>query len=509
MNTSAPAAGLSLRTIVCLGGGLGLLGLLFPAEIATAIQTWSVSTAYNHCFLVLPIVAYLIWDRKAELQGLRAEPMPLIGLLGIPLAFVWLIAERLGIMEGRQLVAVTFLEILLFAVLGRRLWWAVSGPLLYLYFLVPFGEFLVPKLQDVTAVFIRNGMALTDIPTFIDGYTIEIPAGTFYVAEACAGLRFLIASIAFGVLYALMMYRSPVRRTVFIVASIIIPVIANGFRALGIVLLGHYLGSAQAAAADHVIYGWVFFSAVILVLIAIGLPFREDEIKLSSATLPAWPDLNPIGGNRGVVAIGILVVVAAISPILAFGLNASNTAPAAAIEPLDPGVGCVTVAAKPSNSHTGLASTLVQRIACGPVEYDLRIATFSPRSTAAPVMAERRRLSRVIEAEDTTETWLPSSMGDLPAWRMVRSNHPAFSLAVAVWVDGLPVRPGMAMRARMAVTSLLGGQLAPVVVSVAPAQDWATLSPEEQRRSDHALSEFLLSHPDINQQIARLAGHGR
>ena len=59
----------------------------------------------------------------------------------------------------------------------------------------------------------------------IDGYTIEIPEGTFYVAEACAGLRFLIASIAFGCLYALLMYRSPVRRTAFIVISIVVPII--------------------------------------------------------------------------------------------------------------------------------------------------------------------------------------------------------------------------------------------------------------------------------------------
>ena len=139
------------------------------------------------------------------------------------------------------------------AILGWRLWWALLGPLLYLYFLVPFGEFLTPKLQDITAVFIRHGVVVLNIPAYVDGYTIEIAAGTFYVAEACAGLRFLIASIAFGVLYALLVYRSPIRRTAFILISIVVPIIANGFRALGIVALGHYLGSADAAAADHVL----------------------------------------------------------------------------------------------------------------------------------------------------------------------------------------------------------------------------------------------------------------
>ena len=238
----AVAAGLVL--------GVCVMGVLFHTEAAAAVRTWIDSTAYNHCFLVIPIVGWLLWDRRSELQGLRADPLPWAFLAGLPLAIAWLAAERLGIMEGRQLVAMSFLELLFFALLGWPLWRKVSGPLLYLYFLVPFGDFLTGKLQDVTTAFTRYGLEVLQIPAFIDGYTIEIPEGTFYVAEACAGLRFLIASIAFGCLYALIMYRSPWRRVAFVVVSMIVPIIANGFRALGIVVLGHVLGSAEAAATE-------------------------------------------------------------------------------------------------------------------------------------------------------------------------------------------------------------------------------------------------------------------
>ena len=72
------------------------------------------------------------------------------------------------------------------------------------------------------------------------------------------------------------MYRSPVRRGAFILISIVVPVIANGLRGLGIVYLGYLLGSAKAGAADHLIYGWLFFSLVIGLLITAGLPFRQD-----------------------------------------------------------------------------------------------------------------------------------------------------------------------------------------------------------------------------------------
>ena len=45
------------RRALGLAIGLVALGLLFHAEIAAAVKTWIDSTAYNHCFLVIPIVA--------------------------------------------------------------------------------------------------------------------------------------------------------------------------------------------------------------------------------------------------------------------------------------------------------------------------------------------------------------------------------------------------------------------------------------------------------------------
>src|SRR5580700_8456025 len=116
--------------------GLCLLGLLFRPEIETAIYVWINSDAYNHCFLVLPVAAYLAWDRRDMAASPR--PAPWIALLAIPAAAAWFAADRLGVMEGRQLVAMTLLEIMVAAIFGLRTWLAFATPLLYLFFLVPF-----------------------------------------------------------------------------------------------------------------------------------------------------------------------------------------------------------------------------------------------------------------------------------------------------------------------------------------------------------------------------------
>ncbi|HET6306950.1 MAG TPA: archaeosortase/exosortase family protein, partial [Rhodopila sp.] len=57
------------RVGLALGAGLLALGLLFHVEVAASVHTWVVSTAYNHCFLVLPIAVYLLWERRADLVG--------------------------------------------------------------------------------------------------------------------------------------------------------------------------------------------------------------------------------------------------------------------------------------------------------------------------------------------------------------------------------------------------------------------------------------------------------
>jgi len=484
--------------------GLAAFGILFNQEAAAAVRTWIDSTAYNHCFLVIPIAVYLIWDRRSDLTGLVAQPFPRAALAGIPVMIVWLAAERLGIMEGRQLMVVTLLQFLFISVLGWRLWFAMSGPLLYLFFLVPFGEFLVPKLQDVTTVFIRHGLDLLRIPAYIDGYTIEIPEGNFYVAEACAGLRFLIASIAFGVLYALMMYRSPGRRALFIAISIIVPVIANGFRALGIVVLGHVLGSAEAAAADHVLYGWIFFSLVILVLIGLGLPFREDEVRhAGQATVrPPFPS-RPQPVRPALVAAMAMVLVASVSPGIAGAIDLAGGGFVGKPAGLDALQGCTSLPMAPPASPNAAGALITRRFACGGVTFDIRTETFTSRTTAGPVLAERRRLSRVPNAEEVVEDWLVNDLSSTArAWRVVRSRDPAFETASGVWIDGQPSRLGLPMRLRLAFTSLFGGASPPpVVVTVTPVADWGKLNLEQQRRIDEALVQFLTAHPDLGARI--------
>ena len=451
--------------------GVAVLGALFFPEAQAAVSVWLASTAYGHCFLILPMALYLAWDRREALAGLQAQPDVRFALLAVPVAGAWLAAERLGIMEGRQLAAVAGLDVLFLAVLGRRLFRALAGPLLYLFFLVPFGAFVTPALQDFTAGFIRVGLQVLGIPAYISNLTIEISAGTFYVAEACAGLRFLIAAVAFGVFYALLNYRSPGRRAVFIAASIIVPILANGVRALGIVVLGNILGSAEAAAADHIIYGWGFFSVIMLLLVLGGMPWRE------APALPGPAGLRRVGSIGPVWPALAVCLLCAAGPAVA-GLLNSGMAPGqlAAMPELAPPPGCTGGMAGPA-----VAGQAVLRYQCGAAGFTVTVSAFPARSTPDQLARERMRLTSVAAAEDSETTALATADLANGRWSLVESKTPDGLVAFATWVGGAPAQGGLAGRLHQAADSLIAPSFAPVLMTAAPDAPGRIGATERQR----------------------------
>ncbi|HEY8611954.1 MAG TPA: exosortase A [Roseomonas sp.] len=437
--------------LAVIGVGLAILGLLFRTEVAAAVRTWENSTAYNHCWLVLPIAAWLAWVRRDRLASLRPEPSAWLALLALPAALAWIVAERLGIMEGRQFAVLGLVWALMLGVLGYRFGRAMAVPLGYLVFLVPFGEFAVPALQSVTAWMIEFGLGLLGIPHYVDSLIIETPSGTFLVAEACAGLRFLVAAIAFGALYAVTMFRSPGRRIAVMALALIVPILANGLRALGIVVLAQYLGSAEAAAADHVIYGWGFFSVVILLLVMAGLPFREDGDPPAAVPGTASPAR---AAPLGLAATMVLVVaLASAGPALATALDRA-------------GAGGPTSLAAPLAAVEGCETAAGGTLRCADVTVTATLLVFPPRTTWAAVAAERRRL--LPGGDDAVTFRIPVTGAN---WDVRQPREGSGAAAAAAWRDGRPAGDGLRSRAAQAWNALRGGAPPPVVAGFALRPD--------------------------------------
>jgi exosortase A len=254
------------------------------------VSVWLGSETYSYCLFILPICLYLIYEKQAQLVLVPLKPSL---LLLIPLLLgqvVFLLSDLAGIGVLTHLSAYGSLVCIIGIVYGLNVLKFLMFPLGYLILSVPMGEELVPALQNITADICIFLIELVGIPVYREGLYIYIPNGAFVVAEACSGIRFLISMVAIGTLYAYLYYQSIWRRLVFVALSFIIPIIANGIRAFGIIYVGHKTDMEHAVGVDHIVYGWLFFSIVLFLLMVIGKIWREDlsnVIKNSDVQTPS------------------------------------------------------------------------------------------------------------------------------------------------------------------------------------------------------------------------------
>jgi EpsI family protein len=211
---------------------------------------------------------------------------------------------------------------LVLAILGRQVVLALAFPLAFLFLAVPVGKGLMPPLMDFTADFAIAALRLTGIPVYREGTFFSIPSGNWSVVEGCSGIRYLIASFTGGCLFAYLSYRSLYKRLLFIAASIIVPIIANGLRAYLIVMIAHLSDMRLALGVDHLIYGWVFFGLVMLLLFWVGSFWREGDPAQQNpaAPLPAWAG-SAVSLARLGVAAALSVLAAGVWPLYAAWLG--------------------------------------------------------------------------------------------------------------------------------------------------------------------------------------------
>jgi EpsI family protein len=230
-----------------------------------------------------------------------------------------LLAWLVDVAVIQQLALVAILICGVWAIVGHSLARRIAFPLLFLFLAVPMGEGLIAPMMEFTASSTVWLIEVSGIPVYREGLNFALPSGRWSVVEACSGVRYIIASVTVGVLYAYLTYRSWSRRIIFVLVAAIVPIFANTVRAYIIVMLGHFSGMTIATGADHLVYGWVFFGLVIFVLFWLGAFFREDDLddsRLKTAARAAGGLQQASYASVLLTALGALCV-ASLAPILA------------------------------------------------------------------------------------------------------------------------------------------------------------------------------------------------
>lgn len=292
------------------------IAVVFWRTTISMIDTWQHSSTYGHCYLVVPLALWMAWRQSPASMSWPFEPqwrgLAIVAACG----FVWLIGELANAAVISQFALIALVSATVWTVLGSfwtRQW---AFPLVFLLFAVPFGEGLLPMLMEWTADVTVGALRVSGIPVYREGNYFVVPSGNWSVIEACGGVRFLIAALMTGCIFAWVQFRTANKRIAFILASVAVALVANWLRAYAIVLLGHVSNNRIGTGADHNVWGWLIFGMAMFALFALGM--RWSDPLIAPVTQRRDSDSNSIVSTGVVFRVWIAsLMTVAVWPVTA------------------------------------------------------------------------------------------------------------------------------------------------------------------------------------------------
>lgn len=237
------------------------------------ISSWNQQTDYEHGWLVVPIIAFMIFHARQQIAR-AAKRIDWRGLLlFIPGCLLLMLSFRVG----QPRVAVGALPLIL---LGGA--WYISGPqvarlcafpLLFFWLSIPLPSFqqATVGLQIIATQFGHMGAALFGVDTYLQGTNIRSSHeawDSFNIAGGCSGMRSLMALVMLSAAWAYLSDLKFWKKCVLFLSAIPLAVIGNGFRITSIVIMAEYGDARFAAKTWHDWSGMLFFFPICLLGLA-------------------------------------------------------------------------------------------------------------------------------------------------------------------------------------------------------------------------------------------------
>lgn len=296
------------------------LALALCTEWSAFINLWLQSVTYNHGFMVLASVLFLLFVRREALTRLRMQGST-PALICLASAIGCLVIVQTANIRVLQLLATPFIIILWgWSIWGRNFARVAGGPILLLLFAAPFWDEFSPILQLATVFVNEHLLSLVGIPADIKEFYIQLSVGTFVVESGCSGIRYLIVGLFLASFYSQLFYRSWRKTAALVLIAAFLSIFANWVRVFGIILAGHYTDMKTSLVHEHELFGWLVYLVVALIpllIVAGKLDHREQPkyLNVSESSSHKSGDRNSIH-YRFLVVASLFALLPTIFPLV-------------------------------------------------------------------------------------------------------------------------------------------------------------------------------------------------
>ncbi len=248
------------------------VAVVYGPVLAKMAHDWWAIADYSHGLVCAPLAMWLAWNRREELTQTPAAPQS-AAFLGILAAVVLLLLGTLG--AELFLTRISFLLLVVSTVVfvdGWRHFRILLFPFALLLMSVPIPAIVMTRitlpLQFAASRMAEATLTGVGIPVLREGNVLVLANATLQVADACSGIRSLVALITMALVMARFGDSRWPARVAIVMAAIPVAIAVNGLRVATTALTTYWIGPVMLEGIVHEGLGWLMFLVALVLLAA-------------------------------------------------------------------------------------------------------------------------------------------------------------------------------------------------------------------------------------------------
>ncbi|WP_233189392.1 exosortase/archaeosortase family protein [Geothermobacter hydrogeniphilus] len=247
-----------------------LLAAVFYPVYPELFSAWIHQADSSHGLLVPLVSLYFVWTCRERLRQAEASSSPSGLVLLSASLIVYLLALVGDIAVVARAMIVFSLAGLVLYLYGGKIFRILAFPLFFLLFMVPvpvsvIGLVALP-LQTLATMISSSLIQLCSIPVLREGNMLYFVQTQLEVAEACSGIRSIVALIMLGSIFVYFSKLGLTRKIILLCSAVPVALAANILRISGTGVLAHFYGDQVARGFLHEFSGLAVFIFGLLVL---------------------------------------------------------------------------------------------------------------------------------------------------------------------------------------------------------------------------------------------------
>lgn len=250
------------------------------------VRDWLDNSDNSHAFLVPLIALFFVWQRKGELLAASVAGSAWGGVMLVTSLLAYIVSYAGGSAFLTRIAMVSSLFALVWFSLGNGFIRILAFPICFLLFMVPVPYSLMSHvsmpLQLMATRVAENLIGGCSIPVYREGNMLYFMQTQLEVAEACSGIRSIMALTMLGLVFGSLSGNGWWRKVFFVAAAIPIAVLSNIVRVTGTGILAHFYGDKVARGFLHEFSGLAVFAlgfALLLALYSVTNRKKTDDIQ--------------------------------------------------------------------------------------------------------------------------------------------------------------------------------------------------------------------------------------